>query len=128
MTDRALAIVQRHAFVECVKADIPFDVFWREMHYDALVPWVRVLLTRSGRCQCCGGRFTRENTVTLGHYHPPRALHEWTAHHVWVACRACHTRRGQTPWGEWLEQEWQRDEARRARARARRADVEDMTP
>jgi hypothetical protein len=117
MTGRALAIVQRHAFVECIKADIPFDVFWREMHYDALVPRVRALLTRHALCQCCGMLFGRENTVTLGHYEPPRALYEWSAHHVWIACRACHMQRGQTPWDEWLTQGWQSDEVRRARAR-----------
>ena len=106
--DRPLAIIERRAAVHAQKAGVPFDFFWIEMNYRALVPVLRAMMGPEGRCMSCGHEFLNERDIQIEHRFPPRNRQDWArlhARNLWLLCASCNQVKGSKDPAPWLDEQ-----------------------
>lgn len=106
--DRPLAIIRKRAADHARRAGAPFEFFWINMNYRALVPYYRAALSSEGLCLSCGHPYDDEKDVQIEHRAPPRHKQDWArlhARNLGFACANCNGTKTSKEYERWLDEQ-----------------------
>src|SRR5262245_2987945 len=104
--DRPLAIIRQRTTVAARKANMPFEFFWKQMNYEALVEPFRVALIT--KCRSCGHMPKSEADVQIEHIEPPRDAQDWArlhARNIHFLCGSCNRTKSDKSYAQWLDEQ-----------------------
>lgn len=106
--DRAKAIIKKRAINRAGYLQVPPSFMLINMNWYSLVPQLRALMSKEGRCQICGHMFLNERDIQIEHHEPPRHRGDWAREHarnLGLGCTACNGTKSNKPFAQWLDEQ-----------------------
>lgn len=104
--DRPLWILKQRTKAYATKYSVNFDFMWVNMNWQALIAFLRAMMTPEGLCTNCGHPFDNERDIQLDHNEPPRHDNDWArlhARNISIRCGSCNRGKSDTPYAQWLD-------------------------